>query len=829
MESAKVLYSFLHCSGLAQSLCQSLVLCHLKSWGISTFDAFQVDPDFVLKDLGSTDDIVRIVQSSGRFDFAILYANVDFVNPYFQPESLADLFLQLNRSSAEQLYTQSTGRDDFLASLRFMPLVTHAEFLGTPRNSHWLSPGLCSLRAAILRCYMDCSLYGPLRLVWSKVQDVDHIAFERSNDFEGVGHMWSTFSTSKLRTARGRTVSPACVKPTVLNSCDAALYWKDYQHSIESDRDTVTLAVHLTVVESGFPVGLDKGRFLKNLCNNCQWKKAQTIICHLYRSQFFKYPNLNFVKRYEPLAESLVPLFRSYLVNLNADYTFYTDKPILSLKNEREKTVLGEKTVEQDYLEEVVVPTKLEPEELLKLKEIPTVETYIYEQLLEKKYEGLESVYELAKWEKIAKESDDPTDYTRKIQKIKNRIKNDRAQLRKNKKVGSKKTEKLVTLDEYMREPEYDSINLAAWFKEHDTLEEFIAKLKVNFDPLPKDAEDMYMMYKGTYERGKGEYIEGMVKSSERQKQEWLEKYPKSSKREGLSDECVAVLDSASKRLECDWMQVARIVEAEKSVLDDPEIWYEAKEFKRAVSKKQFVKQVTTTVKTIREYETKHIVPLGTALYRRIDLGHIARDQETVRHRCTPIVRHMKQSMKAAQRKRYHVVKEKRVPKCVDDPVVYDYETREEAFELGPPLAPSFKDFVETYNFQMNHLRVHKKYYMSDCSKQHAPIPAVYQGSQAPRLRRWRKYGHKTQEAPMNIEHTVRDYKRWVSGIEDFTAVEVPKKMFDMYNDYKERVVLKKISWSSSKVEGRSRKVSKSPKDQVYKALYLHRPNELIS
>jgi hypothetical protein len=826
MNSFNLLFGYLTGSGLDIPESKIVVQHYLRKWGIYHLPGLLSEP-FETKNLGDPFEVGKIILQSDRFDFSILYSEADFVNPYFRPVSLADLFLSVNRTNPEEKYYRATGRTDFFDEIRFIPLVTHTEFLGKPLNHFWLSPGLCSLRAAIIRCYLECSIYGDIRLLWTKVQGVDHLSFCRNRNFEGVGHVWSTFSTARLRTAAGRTVSPACVKPTLRNSCDAALYWKDFQHSIESDRNTVTLAIHLTLVEAGFPVELDFRKFMKGRCTSYQWKQAQTVICHLYRTQFFRYPNLNFTRRYVALAETLLPKFRSYLVNLNKDYSFFSNKPQLCEKSSYEKKIPKTQIVEQEYLEEEIIPTALEPQELAVLKDLVTADKYIRHQMLEIKYEGLESLYDLEKLEKQAAISEDSVSAS-KLKKLRNRVKNDRALKKKNKKPVSKKSEDNKTLEQYLRELNDGDIYLSYWYRKGDTLEQFADRLKADFGTLPEEYEEQFGNYDNLKDSPRFSYVEILAEGVEEQCATWRQNHPVASSVDVLPRDKVEMLNQVANRLDGDWLTVAKHVEAEKWLMENPEVWHEAKDFKRAVQKKQKVEQITYEVKIIRDYETKHIVPLGTSLYRRVDLEHIAREQEAVRHRCTPAVRHMKQTLIRAKNKKYHSQKTKTVPKCAHDPIIFDYEDEEDAFEIGASIAPSFQDFYNAYRFQRDYYNKYGRYYEKSLSKEEEPFPAVYANSRAPKIKNWRVHRRKHYTVLDKIEDTVQKYRNWIAFIPDFESEEVPNHMFEMFNEYKESVVLKKVAWSSTKCEGRSRRVAKSPKDKVYKTLYLQRRNELV-
>jgi hypothetical protein len=829
MNSSILLFGYLTNSGFDIPESRNVVEHYLQNWGINASDFITPRLEkFDVKNLGDAFDVRNIILRSGRFDFSILYEEADFVNPYFQPVSLADLFLSVNRTNPENKYRRATGRVDFFEEIAFVPLVTHAEFLGKPVNHFWLTPGLCSLRAAIIRCYLDCSIYGDIRLLWTKVQNTDHLSFCRNNDFEGVGHIWSSFSTTKLKTAAGRTVSPGCVKPTLRNSGDAALYWKDFQHSIESDRHAVTLAIHLTLAESLFPVELDSGKFMKGRCNNYQWKQAQTIICHLYRSQFFRYPNLNFTRRYVPLANTLLPKFRSYLVNLNKDYSFFSNKPQLCLKSSHEKKIPKTQSVMQDYIEEETIPATLYPEELAVLKDIVTADKYVRNQMLEHKYEGLESMYELEKLERQAAQSEDSVN-PNKLKKLRNKVKNDRALKKKSKKPPSKKGEDSKTLEQYLRELNDGDIYLSYWYEKDDTLDQFVKKLKADFGTLPDEYQEQFEMFDSVKDTPRFSNLAILAEGVDKQCETWRQNHPVASAIDSLPKDKIEMLDKVASRLDSDWLTVAKHVESEKWLMENPEVWHEAKDFKRAVQKQQRVEQVTYEVKVIRTYETKHIVPLGTSLYRRVDLEHIAREQETVRHRCTPAVRHMKQTLIRAKQKKYHCVKKKTVPKCAHEPIVFDYEDEEDAFEVGATFAPTFQDFYNAYRFQRDYHNKYGRYYVKSLSKEEEPFPAVYSKSLAPKIRNWRVHRRKHYTVFDKIEDTVQKYRNWIAAIPDFESEDVPNHMFEMFNEYKESVVLKKVAWSSTKCEGRSRRVAKSPKDKVYKTLYLQRRNELVS
>lgn len=833
MNSAVQLLSFLITSGVPSAKADSILKHYLSSWGINheAERLPQVVAQRDLKFLGNIDDLCQILETAEKFDFSILYSGADFINPYFKPISLADWFLSIKRSDPESLYVQATGRHDFLEQLAFMPLVTHEEFLGKPRNWHWLSPGLCSLRAAILRCYMDISVYGDIRLVWTKVSSVDHLSYTKNDgSWQGVGHSWSRFSTSKLRSACGRVVSPQCVAPDLRNNCDAAFYWKDFQHSIESDRDAVTYAIHLTLVEAGFPVHLESGKFLKAGCNNYQWKIAQTIICHLYRAQFFKYPNLNFNKRYVPLAMDMLVQFRSYLVNLNEDLAFYSNRPQLVKKASHEKKIPKETMVDQEYLEEEVVPTVLRPEELAVLKDAIVSEEQVHQHLLDLRYEGLQSLYDLEQMERQLAQGDDTVNMN-KLKKLRNRIRNERSIRAKGKALPQKEVEvKTKTLEEHMRDPDDGTIYLACWFELGDTLEQFQQKVKTAFGLVPEGTDEAYALYVHGHQKGKGDMVKFMSEHHDEMRKAWVEEFSvkEEESKKVITDSTVKALDDASGRLGKSWVEVARHVLSEKQVMENPEIWYEAHEFKRAVKRVQRVKEITYDVKVLHEYETRHIVPLGTSLYRKVDLGHIAREQAVVRHRCTPVVRHMKQTLIRAKNKMYHKPKTRRIPPFADNPVVFLHDTDSDAEELGPSVTPNFQVWFRAYRFQKSHLKVHKYYYHDSFSKLHDPIPAAYPGSSTPNVPNWRKRRRKTDSVHSKTAEVVAKFNKWVGKIPDYPKFEVPNEMFEIFNSYKEAVVLKKISWSSKKMEGRARRVSKSPKDRVYKTLFLQRQDDIV-
>jgi len=481
---------------------------------------------------------------------------------------------------------------------------------------------------------------------------------------------------------------------------------------------------------------------------------------------------------------------------------------------------------EQEFLEEEVVPTVLWPEELTVLKDSIASEEQVHQHLIDLRYEGLQSLYDLEQMEKKLAQGDESVNLNR-LKKLRNRVKNERSISAKGKALSKPgKKSKHKTLEEHMRDPDEGSMFLACWFEKGDTLDQFKQKVSADFGLVPEGTEEAFDIYTRGHQTGKGHMIDDLSAIQEEMKKAWEEEYGEKEEPGLISDAVTKVLDDASHRLGKSWVEVAQHVLTEKEIMENPEIWYEAHEFKRAVKKVQRIKQVTYDVKILHEYETKHIVPLGASLYRKVDLGHIAREQAVVRHRCTPVIRHMKQTLIRAKNKIYHKPKTKRIPICADDPAVYMTLDSEE--EIGISETPDFQTWLRASRFQRNYFKVHKSYYTVYSGKKHDPIPAAYPGSSTPTVPNWRKGRRKTDSVHTKTAEVVRKYTKWVKKIPDYPKFKVPDEMFEIFNSYKESVVLKKISWSSTQTEGRSRRVSKSPQDRVYKTLFLQRQDDVV-
>jgi len=222
-------------------------------------------------------------------------------------------------------------------------------------------------------------------------------------------------------------------------------------------------------------------------------------------------------------------------------------------------------------------------------------------------------------------------------------------------------------------------------------------------------------------------------------------------------------------------------------------------------------------IKKIYNYSTYSLTPLGTSLYRKVDLGKI-QEAQLKRTRGTPAIRRVIETSKRLKKRGMISLR----PVLQYPEEFYSMSDR----SLKRTSDPRAFKFIKEKKFQK---RIKQEFDNYDYKVDNGIF------SVSPSTRRkllkidftWPERDHykfTSENSRKRRVNKVELFQEMLSELPEYPPIEVPMEMTVEFQHIKKLVVMEKISWKVNWSEGvRTRKNFRAPKrDNVYKAIYMN-------
>lgn len=698
-----------------------------------------------------------------------LFSSIDTTwhNGLFEDKNLESFILKHTPTRPDLIYQYIGGNPKyFITKIDLLPRFDFYQLSGPLKGTQKFTPGVCLKKFFILNLYLKCDREGEIYINTVRGTRFKHIEFssisQRSTDLR---LSWSSYEP--LPAASPQVKYPHAYVNINQNSIrNWSFFYQDYQADINvakadalSTRHDFCNAITLALNQNNINVSYYKGKFCRNNVKSSEWRVAQHMFVTYLRAKHRVYENLHQYKDMVKYEQKYFQLADQYLIKLHEDLTFYTAEPLLEVETQ----------------EEVEVETKTV---VVEKETVEKIETRYTPDLI--------------------RSVDDET--LKEVKMVKNEFEEY---------IGGTGPNLLKILEAKERPPsEWSAVAGYPVGK----------SLKRVWTQTIKELDEWF---------AKGYCRDDIVKYIEKSRSP-----PLSPWEEKIAEHFNLPKDDKIK---------ARAVKEEqkiKKLLDNyPGYWVTDKEVLYTKKEKVEMNQEVRHVRKINKYVTNTTVPLGVSLYRKVDCSHEKERQEKSKYvtpwkrRCAEI----NNNLKKKEKQRYSS------PKVL----------------LGMSLEEINRSFKEHFELLQNKKWAAQQVKHAKWAKRRAeakfgengvekamklhqfhqkrleeafyypqPCEMGIKGTEVKAMLKHKKpKSHKKRKelrGKRTINQSVTSSMWRVEKIQPHSEFNIPDEMFSRFQKAKKKAVLSKVAWvRRDEEEKRTRKVLKSPKDGLYRLLYL--------